>query len=78
MLGFDISPMSARIVHEDIDHLNLNAYDKAIRALIAHPDNEIGVLNRTTSPPMETKRKFKHPRPLCRTVQGDSHASPGC
>ncbi len=50
MLGFDISPMSARIVHEDIDHLNLNAYDKAIRALIAHPDNEIGVLNRTDFP----------------------------
>lgn len=50
VLGFDINPMSTWIVREEIEHLDLNAYDKASKTLIAHLNKEIGDLYRTDCP----------------------------
>lgn len=50
VLGFDINPMSAWIVREEIEHLDLSAYGKASRSLIQCLDNEIGGFYRTDCP----------------------------
>lgn len=50
VLGFDINPMSAWIVREEIEHLDLNAYGKASRSLISDLEKEIGELYRTDCP----------------------------
>ena len=47
VLGFDINPMSTWIVREEIEHLDLNSYCMAARALISALDKEIGGLYRT-------------------------------
>ena len=47
VLGFDINSMSTWIVREEIEHLDLNAYGTAARALISDLDKEIGGLYRT-------------------------------
>ncbi|HON39575.1 MAG: DNA methylase [Pseudomonadota bacterium] len=50
VLGFDINPMSAWIVREEIEHLDLGAYEEASRSLIRCLDNEIGSFYRTDCP----------------------------
>ena len=48
--GFDINPMAAWIVREEIQHLDVAAYERAARSLIAAVDAEIGQYFRTSCP----------------------------
>lgn len=47
VLGFDINPMAAWIVREEIEHLDLNAYLQTARELIAKLEHDVGELYRT-------------------------------
>ena len=40
--GFDINPMATWIVREEIEHLDLQAYERASRALVDAVRNEVG------------------------------------
>ena len=46
--GLDINPMSAWIVREEIEHIDLTVYERAARALIAALRAEIDRYYRTT------------------------------
>jgi len=46
--GFDINPMSYWIVKQEIEHLNLDEYTKAAKALRAALEKDIGQPYRTT------------------------------
>ena len=48
--GFDINPMSAWIVREEIEPLDIAAYERAARALVAALGAEIGQFYRTSCP----------------------------
>jgi adenine-specific DNA methylase len=48
--GFDINPMSAWIVREEIEHLDLGAYRQEADALMAGLQQEVGALYRTDCP----------------------------
>src|ERR1700744_3483110 len=48
--GFDINPMAAWIVREEIEHLDLAAYRKAANALIATLTKQVGGGYRTDCP----------------------------
>lgn len=48
--GFDINPMSAWIVREEIEHLDLDAYAAAAQALLQNLTKSIGNLYRTDCP----------------------------
>ncbi len=48
--GFDVNPMSAWIVREEIQHLDVAAYDRAARALVEELHEEIGQYYRTSCP----------------------------
>ena len=48
--GFDINPMSAWIVREEIDHLDIEAYKRAARALIVNLHADIDPYYRTSCP----------------------------
>jgi adenine-specific DNA methylase len=48
--GFDINPMAAWIVREEIEHLALRDYDKASRSLIKSLSEEINETYKTTCP----------------------------
>lgn len=48
--GFDINPMAAWIVREELEHIDLAAYRKAAGKLVASLDTEIGDLYRTDCP----------------------------
>ena len=50
VLGFDINPMATWIVREEIEHLDIYAYDKAAKALVANLEREIGDFYRTDCP----------------------------
>jgi adenine-specific DNA methylase len=50
VMGFDINPMAAWIVREEIEHLDLKAYRKAASKLTAALEGEIGELYRTDCP----------------------------
>lgn len=50
VLGFDINPMSAWIVREEIEHLDLNAYGISSQSLISELEKEIGCFYRTDCP----------------------------
>lgn len=50
MQGFDINPMSAWIVREEIEHLDLEAYGNAALALLDNLTSRIGSLYRTDCP----------------------------
>lgn len=50
VLGFDINPMAAWIVREEIEHLDLNAYRQAARELIVKLGQEVGAFYRTDCP----------------------------
>jgi putative DNA methylase len=50
VLGFDINPMAAWIVREEIEHLDLAAYRQASHALVAALENDIGKFYRTDCP----------------------------
>ena len=47
VMGFDINPMAYWIVKQEIEYLDLDAYQSSARALRAHLENEIGQLYRT-------------------------------
>ncbi len=48
--GFDVNPMSAWIVREEIQHLDVAAYDRTARALVEELHDEIGQYYRTSCP----------------------------
>ena len=48
--GFDINPMSAWVVREEIEHLDVAAYERTAAALIASLRTEIGEYYRTSCP----------------------------
>lgn len=48
--GFDINPMAAWIVREEMEHLNLAAYECAARSLIDNLRSELDALYRTDCP----------------------------
>lgn len=48
--GFDINPMSAWIVREEIEHLDVAAYERAARSLVDALHTEIGQYYRTSCP----------------------------
>ena len=50
VLGFDINPMAAWIVREEIEHLDLDAYRQAARELIAKLGRDVGEFYRTDCP----------------------------
>ena len=50
VIGMDINPMSAWIVHEEIDAIDLKAYAEKARELIEHLEQEIGHLYKTRCP----------------------------
>ena len=50
VLGFDINPMAAWIVNEEISYLNHADYKKASAQLICELENEVGELYRTDCP----------------------------
>jgi putative DNA methylase len=50
VMGFDINPMAAWIVREEINHLDLPAYRQAAEALVAALKTEIGGAYRTDCP----------------------------
>ena len=54
VLGFDINPMAAWIVREEIEHLDLDAYRKAADRLLATLEDDIGAGYRTDCPLMAT------------------------
>ena len=47
VIGYDINPMSYWIVKQEIEHLDLDAYMRAVNLLIAQLEKEIGYLHRT-------------------------------
>ncbi len=47
VFGFDINPMSYWIVKQEIEHLDLSAYDEAAESLRGELEKEIGYLYRT-------------------------------
>jgi hypothetical protein len=49
MHGFDINPMAAWIVREELEHLDLDAYRAAAAALVAALESKVGDLYRTDS-----------------------------
>ncbi|MFZ1961940.1 MAG: hypothetical protein WAU78_00465 [Roseiarcus sp.] len=55
VLGFDINPMAAWIVREEIEHLDHAAYRKAATELLAALERELGDLYRTDCPAFGTK-----------------------
>ena len=48
--GFDINPMSAWIVREEIEHLDIAAYERAARSLITALRTDIGQFYQTSCP----------------------------
>ncbi len=48
--GFDINPMSAWIVREEIEHLDIDAYERAAKSLIAVLRRELDDYYRTSCP----------------------------
>ena len=50
VLGFDINPMAAWIVREEIEHLDLDAYRAAADRLLVSLERELGALYRTDCP----------------------------
>lgn len=48
--GFDINPMAAWIVREEIEHLDVDAYEEAAKRLLAKLGAEIGEYYRTDCP----------------------------
>src|SRR5229473_978980 len=50
VLGFDINPMAAWIVREEIEHLNLREYRSAADALVRELTEKIGDMYRTDCP----------------------------
>ena len=50
VLGFDINPMAAWIVREEIEHINLGTYRSAAASMLASLTAEIGPLYRTSCP----------------------------
>ena len=48
--GFDVNPMSAWIVREEIQHLDVAAYERAARSLVETLHDEIGQYYRTSCP----------------------------
>jgi adenine-specific DNA methylase len=50
VLGFDINPMAAWIVREEIEYLDLSVYRQAARELIAKLEREVGRFYRTDCP----------------------------
>ena len=50
MQGLDVNPMSAWIVREEIEHIDLPAYERAARALVASLRDDVGRYYRTTCP----------------------------
>ena len=50
VLGFDINPMAAWIVREEIEHLDLDAYREAADQLLASLQQELGAAYRTDCP----------------------------
>jgi hypothetical protein len=50
VIGFDINPMAYWIVKQEIEHLDLSAYAKKAKALLAHLHQEIGHLHQTRCP----------------------------
>jgi adenine-specific DNA methylase len=47
VLGFDINPMSAWIVREEIEHLDVDKYRLAAGKLVSYLENEVGEFYRT-------------------------------
>ncbi len=56
VLGFDINPMAAWIVREEIEHLDHEAYATAATALVAALEREVGDLYLTDCPAFGDKR----------------------
>ena len=56
VLGFDINPMAAWIVREEIEHLDHEAYATAAAALVAALEREVGELYLTDCPAFGDKR----------------------
>lgn len=50
VVGIDINPMSAWVVREEIDALDLRAYAKSVQRLIQHLEQAIGALYKTRCP----------------------------
>lgn len=50
VVGLDINPMSAWVVHEEIDALDLEAYAKEANRLAAHLEQGVGELYKTRCP----------------------------
>jgi putative DNA methylase len=50
VLGFDINPMAAWIVREEIEHLNVEAYRSSANRVLVSLEREIGHLYRTDCP----------------------------
>lgn len=50
VVGIDINPMATWVVHEEIDALNLGAYQKSVDKLISHLAEELGDLYKTRCP----------------------------
>ena len=48
--GFDVNPMSAWIVREEIEHLDIKAYERAAKDLVATLHEQIGAYYRTRCP----------------------------
>ena len=55
--GFDINPMSAWIVREEIEHLDVAAYERAARALIASPTHRHRPILPDILPPLRRRRR---------------------
>ena len=50
VLGFDVNPMSAWIVREEIEHLDIKAYERTAKDLVATLHEQIGAYYRTRCP----------------------------
>ena len=50
IIGLDINPMAAWIVHEEIDALDLKAYRRKAEELLDHLTNEVGPFYKTRCP----------------------------
>ncbi|MGH9896573.1 MAG: DUF1156 domain-containing protein, partial [bacterium] len=50
VVGFDINPMAAWIVREEIEHLDLDAYRRQADTLVRALENEVGAGYRTDCP----------------------------
>lgn len=83
VIGYDVNPMAYWIVRQEIEHLDVEAYKKAVKKLAGRLEGEIGHLYRTIcldcgSPKAHAKYFLWVKEQPCRHCGKDVDLFPGC